>query len=139
MNVEPRNYKGLVTFDRKLKKDPFYWYKANWSKEPVLYLTQRRVVERANEVTSITVYSNIGTPTLWVNGVEIKNYVIGETDVHYIFQNVKLREGDNIVQVKASKGGTQLEDKITWHYLKNNPKAISKDGPKDNKNEHIGL
>lgn len=105
MNVEPRNYKGLVTFDRKLKKDPFYWYKANWSKEPVLYLTQRRVVERANEVTSITVYSNIGTPTLWVNGVEIKNYVIGETDVHYIFQNVKLREGDNIVQVKASKGG----------------------------------
>ncbi|UZJ64842.1 hypothetical protein OKW96_00465 [Sphingobacterium sp. KU25419] len=41
--------------------------------------------------------------------------------------------------MKASKGGAQLEDKITWHYLKNNPKAISKDGPKDNKNEHIGL
>lgn len=64
---------------------------------------------------------------------------MGETDVHYIFQNVKLREGDNIVQVKASKGEAQLEDKITWRYLKQNPKAISKDGPTDNKNEHIGL
>jgi beta-galactosidase len=139
LNVEPRNYKGLVTFDRKLKKDPFYWYKANWSKEPVLYLTQRRVIERANEVTSVTVYSNLGTPTLLVNGAEEKHFVMGETDVHYIFQNIKLKEGDNIIQVKASRKGQEFEDKITWHYLKDNPKAISKDGPKSNKNEHIGL
>ncbi|KKX50171.1 hypothetical protein [Sphingobacterium sp. IITKGP-BTPF85] len=87
----------------------------------------------------MTVYSNLGTPTLLVNGVEEKNFVIGETDVHYIFQNVKLKEGDNIIQVKASRKGQQFEDKITWHYLKDNPKAISKDGPKSNKNEHIGL
>lgn len=37
--VDARNMKGLITFDRKIRKDAFYWYKANWSKEPVLYLT----------------------------------------------------------------------------------------------------
>lgn len=139
LNVEPRNYKGLVSFDRKLKKDPFYWYKANWSKEPVLYLTQRRVVERANEITPVTVYSNIGVPSLWVNDVEVKDFVKGETDVHYIFKGVKLKEGDNIILVKASKDGKVIEDQLTWHYVKDNPKAMTSEGPKSNKSEHIGL
>ena len=38
-SVEARNMKGLITFDRKTKKDAYYWYKANWSKDPVLYVT----------------------------------------------------------------------------------------------------
>ena len=46
--VPARNLKGLITFDRKIKKDSYYWYKANWSKDPVLYLTQRRNID-ANE------------------------------------------------------------------------------------------
>ena len=41
-----RNDKGLVTADRKTKKDAFYFYKANWSEEPVLYITSRRYTER---------------------------------------------------------------------------------------------
>ena len=57
--VPARNLKGLVTFDRKTRKDAFYWYKANWSEEPVLYLTQRRNVERERATTSVTVYSNL--------------------------------------------------------------------------------
>ena len=70
--VKARNMKGLVTFDRQTKKDPFYWYKANWSKEPVLYITQRRATERENEVTPVTVYCNVGVPRLFVNGTEVK-------------------------------------------------------------------
>lgn len=44
--IPARNMKGLVTFDRKVKKDAYYFYKANWSEEPVVYLTQRRNVDR---------------------------------------------------------------------------------------------
>lgn len=72
--VEARNMKGLVTFDRKIKKDPFYWYKANWSKEPVVYITQRRAVERYNKTTDVTVYSNVGDPQLYINGEPVENF-----------------------------------------------------------------
>lgn len=137
--VEARNMKGLVTFDRKLKKDPFYWYKANWSKEPVLYLTQRRVTERENKITPVTVYSNIGVPQLFVNGVEVKNYKKGTTNVHYIFDNIELKEGMNEIEVKASYKGETYDDKILWNYIENPNKRSDISKPKENKNEHIGL
>lgn len=137
--VEARNMKGLVTFDRKIKKDPFYWYKANWSKEPVLYLTQRRAIERENEITPVTVYSNIGIPKLYVNGMEITGFEKGETAVHYIFNNVKLKTGENIIEVKAVKDGKEFSDKIKWHYSpekkKNSYATLSGKRTK----EHIGL
>lgn len=83
--VDARNMKGLITFDRKIRKDAFYWYKANWSKEPVLYLTQRRNTERERRETSVTVYSNLGTPRVFLNGRELDGVRKGYTDVHYIF------------------------------------------------------
>ena len=116
--VEARNMKGLVTFDRKIKKDPFYWYKANWSKDPVLYITQRRAIDRVCEVTPVTVYSNIGTPRLYVNGNEITSYKMGTTSVHYIFENVKLQEGENHLLVKLNYEGKSYEDSIVWYYSK---------------------
>lgn len=137
--VHSRNMKGLVTFDRKTKKDPFFWYKANWSKEPVLYLTQRRAVERENEYTSVTVYSNVGTPQLYVNGAEVKDYSMGTTRVHYIFNSVKLKNGDNIIEVKAAQNGQTFEDKIVWNYSPDNRKDADKSKPKERTEEHIGL
>ena len=137
LNVNPRNYKGIVTFDRKVKKDSFYWYKANWSKEPVVYITQRRVVNRGNEITPVTVYSNRGIPTLIVNGQEIKAYKKGQTDVHYIFENVKLNLGENTVVAKISDQGKSIEDTIKWNY---DPKYKREVGqPSFTKDEHVGL
>ncbi len=137
--VEARNMKGLVTFDRKLKKDPFYWYKANWSKEPVLYLTQRRAIKRENKMTPVTVYSNIGVPQLFVNGVEVKNYKKGTTHVHYIFENIELQEGANEIEVKDSYRGETYDDKIIWNYEGNQNTRSDMRKPQENKNEHIGL
>jgi beta-galactosidase len=137
--VEARNMKGLVTFDRKIKKDPFFWYKANWSKEPVLYLTQRRATERENEVTPITVYSNLGSPRLFVNGTEITVFEKGTTAVHYIFNNVKLNIGKNTIEAKVTKNGKEYTDKITWNYSPNNKKTNSSGQPEKNTKEHIGL
>jgi beta-galactosidase len=137
--VEARNMKGLVTFDRKVKKDPFYWYKANWSKEPVLYLTQRRVVDRVNEITPVTVYSNIGVPQLFVNGREVTSYKEGTTAVHYIFENVKLQEGKNDIEVRGVREGKNYQDKIEWNYSENNKNKSDINQPVENTNEHIGL
>ncbi len=65
------NQKGLVTFDRKLKKDAFYLYKAHWSKEPFVHLCGRRYADRAENTTEIKVYSNQSAVTLLVDGREV--------------------------------------------------------------------
>lgn len=114
--VPARNMKGLVTFDRKTKKDSYFWYKANWSKEPVLYLTQRRNWDREKKETSVTVYSNIGTPKVYLNGKELAGIREGFTPVHYIIDNVTLEMGKNIVKTVVVKDGKTYEDEIEWIY-----------------------
>ena len=67
-----QNQKGLVTFDRKLKKDAFYIYKAYLSGEPFVHLCGRRYVERPEAETSVKVYSNQPAVTLLVDGKELE-------------------------------------------------------------------
>lgn len=136
--VESRNMKGLVTFDRKTKKDPFYWYKANWSKDPVLYITQRRVVNRGNKITPVTIYSNIGVPQLFINNREISSFTAGYTDVHYIFNDIELQEGENIIEAKVEKEGKTYEDKIFWNYSEEY-KDLDNNAPEVRLKEHVGL
>lgn len=62
------NQKGLVSLDRKLKKDAFYLYKAHWSKEPFVHLCGSRYVDRAEDVTEVTAYSNQPEVALFVDG-----------------------------------------------------------------------
>ena len=62
------NQKGLVTFDRKTKKDAFYLYKAYWSKEPFVHICGSRYVDRAEDVTEIKVYSNLPEVSLYKDG-----------------------------------------------------------------------
>lgn len=114
--VPARNLKGLVTFDRKIKKDSYFWYKANWSKEPVLYLTQRRNVNREKKETAVAVYSNIGTPKVYLNGKELTGIRKGYTDVHYVFDKVILELGKNILKATVFSGGKEYTDEIEWMY-----------------------
>jgi len=62
------NHKGLVTFDRQIRKDAFYLYKAAWSQEPFVHLCGRRYKERAEAETEIKVYSNQREIVLYVDG-----------------------------------------------------------------------
>ena len=110
--VPARNQKGLITFDRQLKKDAFYWYKANWSKEPVVYLTQRRNTIRETRRTSITVYSNVGWPKVNLNGKELEGIRQGGTPVHYIIDNVILDEGLNVITAECAG----FQDRIEWYF-----------------------
>ena len=66
-----RNDKGLVTYDRKVRKDAFYFYKANWSSDPVLHIASCRFTDRTGPVTEIKVYSNAPEVTLEVNGASL--------------------------------------------------------------------
>lgn len=63
-----RNQKGLVSFDRSVRKDAFHLYKAAWSAEPFVHLAGRRYVDRPEAVTEVTVYSNQPRVSLWRDG-----------------------------------------------------------------------
>lgn len=67
-----QNQKGLVTFDRRLKKDAFYLYKAHWSREPFVHLCGSRYVDRAEDITEVKAYSNQPSVTLYIDGHELE-------------------------------------------------------------------
>jgi beta-galactosidase len=110
------NTKGLVTFDRKTRKDVFYFYKANWSAEPVTYIASRRYTERAYSVVDTTVYSNADSVTLKVNG----NVVAVRSAADCVkricsFNGVKLQAGQNQVVAEGSHSGRNVTDAVTWN------------------------
>ena len=66
-----QNHKGLITIDRKYKKDAFYAYKAWLSKEPFVHICGKRYVDRVEDVTKVTVYSNLPEVELFANGTSL--------------------------------------------------------------------
>ena len=66
-----QNHKGLMTFDRKYKKDSFFAYKAWLNPEPMVHLCGKRYIDRVEDVTKVTVYSNQPTVELFANGVSL--------------------------------------------------------------------
>ncbi len=123
------NDKGLVTYDRKVKKDAFYFYKASWSQEPTVYITSRRFSVRGLEQIPIKVYSNAGEVNLRVNGVEIGRRGPAE-DVMFQWEGVKLKEGANLVEAAATfSGGRVVSDHVTFTYTPGAPAEV--DVPQD--------
>ena len=111
------NDKGLITYDRKLKKDVFYFYKAYWSDEPVLYITSRRFTERTNAVTNVKIYSNASEVELFVNGSSLgKRHA--EANAVFVWQNVRLSPGENIIAAKAERNGQSLADRCAWKLIR---------------------
>ncbi len=106
------NDKGLVTFDRKTKKDAFYFYKAIWSDEPVLYITSRRFLFRYHERTDVKVYSNLPEVTLRVNGQIIGTRIPANGTA--VWEEVALKEGNNAIHVEGEHDGQTLTDDCVW-------------------------
>ncbi len=111
--VKGLNDKGLITYDRKVKKDAFYFYKANWSAEPMLYLTSRRFVERTNAVTEVKVYSNAKEAELFVNGAS-KGFCQNDGNSVFVWKGVMLSPGENRIEARAQSGGKTLTDECAW-------------------------
>lgn len=108
------NTKGLVTHDRQIRKDAFYFYKANWNPEPMLYIASRRFTERKQATTDIKVYTNCPEATLYVNG---KNVATSTTDEIHVcrFPDVALKPGRNIIKVSGKLGKHKLTDQCEWN------------------------
>lgn len=95
--VQGRNNKGLVTYDRKIKKDAFYLYKAYWSEEKFVHITSKRFIERENTYITLKVYSNCDEVSLLVNDQLIETKTEGQRVV--IFKNIELNQKNNTLQV----------------------------------------
>lgn len=105
-----RNDKGLVTYDRRIKKDAFYFYKANWNtKDKFIYIAGRREVNRTNERVNIQAFSNTGGAELWLNGKNMGQATPNQVNV-LEWRNILLREGENYIEVKNRYG----RDKCVW-------------------------
>lgn len=98
--VKGKNCKGLVSFDRKTKKDAFYYYKAQWSSEPFVYITGRRYQKRCGDQTTVKVYSNQPEVTLTVNGT-VFSALRGK--IVFLFEQVPLAQGDTRLTVTAGE------------------------------------
>jgi len=112
--IPGRNDKGLVTYDRKTKKDAFYFYKANWSSEPTLYIASRRFTERTKSSTNIKIYSNAQEVELSVNGIS-QGSQKAAAECIFIWNDIKLSPGENLIVTRARVAGIPLQDRCVWN------------------------
>ena len=107
------NDKGLVTYDRKIKKDAYYFYRANWNPEPMIYIAGRRNVNRVKPLVDVQVFSNVEEVILIVNDCQCGKMKPDSLKV-CLFKDVPLRKGRNEIEVRANDSKKQLIDRCTW-------------------------
>lgn len=118
------NDKGMVIRDRTIKKDAFFWYKCNWSNEPVVYITSRRFTPRYKNPEYVKVYSNCDTVELFINGFSLGT----KTNTDRIFkwtENIKLKPGSNEIKAVGRIGPDEYEDKCFWNFILTNKLVVS--------------
>lgn len=107
---------GMVTNDRRVKKDVFYWYKANWSTEPVLYITERRITQRQNREFDLRVYSNLPSGlTLTMNGepIKAKPEILGK---RLLWPKLQAPPGRVAITVTSEANGKVFTDVVDWEF-----------------------
>ncbi|OYQ34267.1 glycoside hydrolase family 2 [Niveispirillum lacus] len=107
------NTKGLVTYDRKVKKDAFFFYKANWNPAPTVHITGRRYVNRAYPVTHIRVYSNAPATELQLNGRGLGVRRDCPQKI-CVWEDVLLDQGDNAVAAVGLFADGPVRDSVNW-------------------------
>ena len=106
-----RNDKGLVTYDRLVRKDAFYFYKANWTTNPMVYITGHTFTNRLTNTITAKVYANCDSVELLLNGISQG----ARTGTNCIFTwPVTLVPGSNSVLAIGTRGGIQVTDSLFW-------------------------
>ena len=106
-----RNDKGLVTYDRQARKDAFYFYKANWTTNPMVYITGHTFTNRLTNVITAKVYANCDSVELFVNGTS--QGTTSGTNCIFTWP-VMLQSGTNLVSAVGTKGNTHVADSLIW-------------------------
>lgn len=106
-----RNDKGLITYDRKVRKDAFYWYKANWTTNPMVYITGHTFTNRLTNSITAKVYANCDSVELILNGKSQGS----RSSTNCIFTwPLTLAGGKNSVRAIGKTGGVRVSDSLTW-------------------------
>jgi beta-galactosidase len=115
-DIGQTNTKGIVTFGRDVKKDVFYFYKANWTNTPVTYITGRRYTERAYTLADVKVYSNADSVVLQGQRCRGRHEGRGRVPAARLRVHEGAAEaGSNSVVATGSHGGTQVSDAVNWN------------------------
>lgn len=106
-----RNDKGLVSYDRQMRKDAFYWYKANWTTNPMVYITGHTFTNRRAAAITAKVYANCDSVELFLNGVSQGVATSGNCIFAW---PIALNVGSNWVAAVGIKGATVATDSLAW-------------------------
>jgi beta-galactosidase len=107
------NNKGLVSYDRKTKKDAFFYYQAQWSKEPVVHINSARYIDRAYPMTDVRVYSNAPSVRLKRNDTDLGAATC--EDRVCVWRDVALNAGANTFTASAEFSGKTVGDSVNWN------------------------
>jgi len=111
------NDKGLVTQDRQIRKDAFYWYQANWTSKPMVHIASKRYTDRTIPTTDIRIYSNATEVDIICNGVDLGSK--SSRDRRFIWPNFVLQLGLNRIQAIAyQESKIVATDDACWTYRK---------------------
>ena len=107
-----RNDKGLVTADREIKKDAFYFYKANWTEDPFVHICEKRFDPRPAGPAELKVYSNCDSVELFLNGKSLGNR--SSSDHVFVWNQVLLRQGKCELSAVGEKNAQRFVDDCSW-------------------------
>ncbi|AFL86734.1 beta-galactosidase/beta-glucuronidase [Terriglobus roseus DSM 18391] len=113
-NAQDINTKGIVTFDHKYRKDPYFFYKANWATTPTVHINSSAYTERAYRVADVRVYSNAPKTSLTLNG-KLIGVVENCPDRICVWKGVTLSPGANTVVAKGDFATGPVADTARWH------------------------
>jgi beta-galactosidase len=113
-NAQDINTKGIVTYDHKHRKDPYYFYKANWTTTPTVHINSSLYKERAYRIADVRVYSNASKTSLKVNG-KLIGALADCQDRICVWNGVVLSAGTNEVVAIGSFPKGEVEDRVQWH------------------------
>ncbi|WP_170851060.1 glycoside hydrolase family 2 TIM barrel-domain containing protein [Collimonas sp. OK607] len=140
-DVRGVNTKGLVSYDHQTRKDPFFFYQANWRTDiPVVHITGHRYTNRAYTVADVKVYSNTDSTTLTVNGTAVGTMTASQCVMNTpnlstpatpiavpntcLFKNVALTVGTNSLVATGSRSGKNAVDEASWTLSSDNASNV---------------
>jgi beta-galactosidase len=103
--VPGRNMKGLVTYDRAIKKDAFHWYRVNWSQGPAVHVADLRIPRHAGKAFDLPVYANRPGVVLLVDGAEVAGLQPGVNGRHFWARGLVLPKGTHRVEARLPADG----------------------------------
>ncbi len=113
-NAQDINTKGIMTFDHKFRKDPYFFYKANWTTTPTIHINSSLYTERAYRIADVRVYSNAPKTSLKVNG-KLVGVLADCPDRICVWHGIALGPGANNIIATGRFPRGDVEDKVQWH------------------------